>query len=156
MLQPHETLTVDYITFVASEKVLLCTRCSIAVPVKGLDTHLRKAHHVRPQLRRATISRFDSVPAARYFHELVLRPDQSIPLAYLHPPAPGFCCPHCPEGKTINWDQMRQHAKAKHNIRAPDCVKDQSRYECYLQSWTKHSPRYLVVTQDNRPSRQED
>jgi hypothetical protein len=75
MLQPHETLTVDYITFVASEKVLLCTRCSIAVLVKGLDTYLRKAYHVRPQLRRAMILRFDSVPAAQYFHELVLCPD---------------------------------------------------------------------------------
>jgi hypothetical protein len=51
---------------------------------------------------------------------------------------------------------MRQHAKTKHNIRAPDCVKDQSRYECYLQSWTKHSPRYWVVFQDDNPSQQED
>lgn len=51
---------------------------------------------------------------------------------------------------------MRQHAKTKHNIRAPDCVKDQSRYECYLQSWTKHSPRYWVVVQGNNPSQQED
>jgi hypothetical protein len=156
MLQQQEPLTVDYITFVASDNVLICTRCSIAVPAKGLDTHLRKAHHVPTKLRRATISRFDSVPAAQYFHDLVLRPDQSTPLAYLLPPAPGFCCPHCPEGKTISWDQMRQYAKTKHNIRAPDCVKDQSRYECYLQSWTKYSPRYWVVTQDNDPSQQED
>jgi hypothetical protein len=104
MLQPHEPLTVDYITFVVSEKVLLCTRCSIAVLVKGLDTYLRKAYYVRPQLRRATISRFDSVPAAQYLYKLVLRLDQSRPLAYLLLPAPGFCCLHCLEGKTINWD----------------------------------------------------
>jgi hypothetical protein len=68
-------LTVDYIISVASEKVLICARCSIAVLVKGLDTHLRKAHHVPPKLRQATISRFDSVPAAQYFYNLVLRLD---------------------------------------------------------------------------------
>jgi hypothetical protein len=50
---------------------------------------------------------------------------------------------------------MRQHAKAEHNISAPKCVQDQSRYECYLQSWTKYSPKYWVVARDNSSSQQE-
>jgi hypothetical protein len=50
---------------------------------------------------------------------------------------------------------MRQHAKAEHNISAPECVQDQSRYECYLQSWTKYSPKYWVVARDNSSSQQE-
>jgi hypothetical protein len=102
MLQPHEPLTVDYITFVASEKVLLCTRCSIAVLVKGLDTYLQKAYYVRPQLQRTIILRFNSVPAAQYFYKLVLCLDQLILLTYLLLLAPRFCCLHYLEGKTIN------------------------------------------------------
>jgi hypothetical protein len=154
ILNQHEAIALDYVTFVASEKVIVCTLCRIAIPVAGLDTHLRTYHHVPSKLRRMTIARFDSVPAAQTFKDLVPRQDGSTPLSYLSPPAPGFCCPHCTQGQTINWDQMRRHAKAEHNISAPECVQDQSRYECYLQSWTKYSPKYWVVTQDNSASKQ--
>jgi hypothetical protein len=133
VVQEHEPTALDYVTFIASEKVIVCTRCSTAVPVTGLDTHLRTCHHVPFKLRRATIARFDGVPAAQSFNDLVPRQDESTPLSYLPPPAPGFCCPHCTKGKTISWDRMRQHAKAEHNISAPECVQDQSRYECYLR-----------------------
>jgi hypothetical protein len=42
---------------------------------------------------------------------------------------------------------MRRHAKTNHNISAPECFQDQSRYRCHLQSWTKYSPKYWVVDQ---------
>lgn len=121
-------------TFVASENVVVCTPCYTAVPVTDLDTHLRTCHYVPFKLRRATIARFDGVPAAQSFNDLVPRQDGSTPLSYLSPPLPGFRCPHCTEGKTINWDQMRRHAKTNHNISAPECFQDQSRYNCHLQS----------------------
>ncbi|KAF9695526.1 hypothetical protein EKO04_006297 [Ascochyta lentis] len=50
---------------------------------------------------------------------------------------------------------MKRHAKAKHNIGASKCVQEQSKYDCYLQSWTKHSPKYWVVTRDNSSGQQE-
>lgn len=50
---------------------------------------------------------------------------------------------------------MRQRAKAEHDISAPECVQDQSRYECYPQSWTKYSPKYCVVAHANRSGQQE-
>lgn len=50
---------------------------------------------------------------------------------------------------------MKRHAKAKHNIGASECVQEQSKYDCYLQSWTKHSPKYWVVTRDNSSGQQE-
>lgn len=151
----HEPIALDYVTFVASEKVIICTLCRTAVPVTRLDTHLRTYHHVPPKLRRMTMARFDSVPVAQTLNDLVPRQDGSTPLSYLPPPAPGFCCPHCTQGKTINWDQMRRHAKAEHKISAPECVQDRSRYECYLQSWTKYPPKYWVVTQNNCSHQQE-
>ncbi|KAJ6197797.1 hypothetical protein J3E72DRAFT_162894, partial [Bipolaris maydis] len=80
--------------------------------------------------------------------------DRSAPLSYLLPLVPGFCCPHCIKRKPINWDQTRQHAKAKHNITALACLRDQSRYKCYLQSWTKYSPKHWIVTQGNSSSQQ--
>lgn len=46
---------------------------------------------------------------------------------------------------------MRRHAKADHNISAPECFQDRSRYKCHLQSWTKYSPKYWVVNQDDSP-----
>jgi hypothetical protein len=49
---------------------------------------------------------------------------------------------------------MRQHAKVKHNITAPECLRDQSRYKCYLQSWTTYSPKHWVITQSNSSSQQ--
>ncbi|OAL42614.1 hypothetical protein IQ07DRAFT_465673, partial [Pyrenochaeta sp. DS3sAY3a] len=146
---------LDYVTFIASEKVIVCTRCSTAVPVTGLDTHLRTCHHVPIKLRRKTIARFDGVPAAQSFNDLVPRQDGSTPLSYLLPPVPGFSCPHCTERKTINWRRMRQQAKTEHKISAPECAQDQSRYECHLQSWTKYSPKYWVVAQDDSVGRQE-
>lgn len=101
-----------------------------------------------------TTARFDGMPAAQSFEHLVPRPDGSAPLSYLLPPVPGFCCPHCTEKKTINWDRMRQHAKVKHNITAPECLRDQSRYKCYLQSWTTYSPKHWVTSQGNSSSQQ--
>ncbi|EOA82366.1 uncharacterized protein SETTUDRAFT_76814, partial [Exserohilum turcica Et28A] len=151
---PYDLSTLDYITFVPSEKVIICTRCCAAVPVTRLNAHLQTFHHVPFKLRRTTIARFDSIPAAQSFQDLVPRQDRSAPLSYLLPPVPGFCCPHCTEGKTINWDCMRKHAKEKHNISAPKCLRDQSRYKCYLQSWTTYSPKHWVVTQDNSASQQ--
>jgi hypothetical protein len=44
---------------------------------------------------------------------------------------------------------MRKHAKTNHNISAPECFQDQPRYKCYLQSWTKYSPKYWVVDQND-------
>jgi hypothetical protein len=101
-----------------------------------------------------TIARFDGMPAAQSFEDLVPCQDGSAPLSYLLPPVPGFCCPHCTEKKTINWDRMRQHAKVKHNITAPEYLRDQSRYKCYLQSWTTYSPKHWVITQGNSSSQQ--
>ena len=149
-VQEHGPVSLDYVTFVASENVIICTPCYTAVPVTGLNTHLRTCHYVPAKVRRATIARFDGVPAAKSFNDLVPCPDGSSPLSYLGPPMPGFCCPHCSEGKSINWDTMQQHTKKHHNISAPDCLQDRSRYKCYLQSWTKYSPKYWVVTQDDR------
>jgi hypothetical protein len=34
-------------------------------------------------------------------------------------------------------------------------VQEQSKYDCYLQSWTKYSPKYWVVTRDTSSSQQE-
>lgn len=133
-LQEHGPVALDYVTFVASENVVICTPCYTAVPVTGLNTHLRTCHYVPAKVRRATIARFDGVPAAKSFNDLVPRPDGSSPLSYLSPPLPGFRCPHCTEGKTINWDQMRRHAKTNHNISALECFQDDSRYKYYLQS----------------------
>jgi hypothetical protein len=73
IVQEHEQIALDYLTFVASEKVIICTLCCTAVPVTGLDTHLRTCHNVPPKLRLMTIARFDSVPAAQTFHDLVPR-----------------------------------------------------------------------------------
>jgi hypothetical protein len=50
---------------------------------------------------------------------------------------------------------MKRHAKAKHNISASECVQEQSKYDCYLQSWTKYSPKYWVVARDNSSSQRE-
>jgi hypothetical protein len=90
ILQQHEPIALDNVTFVAGEKVIICTRCCTAVPVTGLDTYLRASHHVPPKVRRMAIARFDSVPAAQSFKDLVPRYDRSVPLSYLSPPAPGF------------------------------------------------------------------
>jgi hypothetical protein len=103
ILQEHEQIALDYHTFVASEKVIVCTLCYTAVPVTGLDTYLRTCYNVPLKLRRMTIARFDSVPAAQTFNDLVPRQDGLMPFSYLSAPAPGFCCLHCTEGKTINW-----------------------------------------------------
>jgi hypothetical protein len=51
IVQEHEQIALDYLTFVASEKVIICTLCCTAVPVTGLDTHLRTCHNVPPKLR---------------------------------------------------------------------------------------------------------
>lgn len=58
ILQQHEPIALDYVTFVTSENVIVYTPCCTAVPVTGLDTHLRTCHRVPPKLRRMTIPRF--------------------------------------------------------------------------------------------------
>ncbi|KAF1841287.1 uncharacterized protein K460DRAFT_294033 [Cucurbitaria berberidis CBS 394.84] len=132
----QDAIALDYITFVASEKVTICTRCCTAVPVMGLDTHLRIAHHVPSKLRRMTIARFDGVPAAQFFNDLVPGQGGSTPLLYFPPPVPGFCCPRCTDFKTINWGQMRRHAKTEHDISASECVQDQSKHTVCLRKRT--------------------
>jgi hypothetical protein len=47
-----------------------------------------------------------------------------------------------------NWDQMRRHGKAKHGLTAPECKRDQSKYACFLQSWTTYSQKYWVVNRE--------
>jgi hypothetical protein len=49
---------------------------------------------------------------------------------------------------------MRQHAKAKHNLTAPECKLEQSKYLCFLQSSTTYSPQYWVVGETLDPERQ--
>ncbi|KAH8692551.1 hypothetical protein GQ44DRAFT_744656 [Phaeosphaeriaceae sp. PMI808] len=135
VLKP-DFITLDYITFVANEKVIICTPYHTAVPIKGLDTHLRTTHRVPLKQRRITIAQFEGTPTTQTFNNLVPCKDRSTPLSYLLPPAPRFCCPHCTECKTISWEQIRKHMKGNHNISAPEC--------------TKYSPKYWTVTISNK------
>ena len=43
---------------------------------------------------------------------------------------------------------MRRHGKAKHSLAAPECKRDQSKYACFLQSWTTYSQKYWVVNRE--------
>lgn len=45
----------------------------------------------------------------------------------------GYGCAYCSLFKAINWDNMRQHAKQKHNISAPACLQQKPRMRCALQ-----------------------
>jgi hypothetical protein len=40
---------------------------------------------------------------------------------------------------------MQRHGKVKHGLTAPECKRDQSKYACFLQSWTTYSQKYLVM-----------
>jgi hypothetical protein len=73
LLQQQELITLDYVIFVASEKVIICTLYCTAVPLTGLDTYLRTCYYISPKLRRITIVRFDGVPAAQTLNNLVPR-----------------------------------------------------------------------------------
>jgi hypothetical protein len=44
---------------------------------------------------------------------------------------------------------MRRHGKAKHGLTAPECKRDQSKYACFLQSWTTQSQKYWVVNRED-------
>jgi hypothetical protein len=48
---------------------------------------------------------------------------------------------------------MRQHAKAQHGLTAPECKLEQSKYVCFLQSWTVYSPQYWVVNRKENSER---
>ena len=50
-VQEHGPVSLDYVTFVASENVIICTPCYTAVPVTGLNTHLRTCHYVPAKVR---------------------------------------------------------------------------------------------------------
>ncbi|KAH7390028.1 hypothetical protein BKA66DRAFT_581759, partial [Pyrenochaeta sp. MPI-SDFR-AT-0127] len=59
----YKLTALDYIIFVVSERVIICKPYCTAVPVIGLDTHLRTCHRVPLKLRRMTIARFNNLPA---------------------------------------------------------------------------------------------
>ena len=77
-----------------------------------------------------------------------------MPLSYLSSPVPGFCCPDCTEYKTINWDMMTRHASKEHEIKPPVCLRDQQKFRCYLQYWTKRQLKYWVVTESPAATQQ--
>jgi hypothetical protein len=57
-----------------------------------------------------------------------------------------YSCSRCRDGNKLN----PVHTSAS------ECVQEQSNtIDCYLQSWTKYSPKYWVVARDNSSSQQE-
>jgi hypothetical protein len=149
--QQPDAAASNPLMFVASERVIVCTSCKVAVPFQNLDTHLRVAHKLHFRLRRTIVAQFDGLPAAQTITDLKPRQDASASLSYIAPPTPGYSCAHCSVFKSINWDSMRQHAKKNHCISALDCLRQRPKLTCALQSWTKYSPKYWTVTEFDQP-----
>ncbi|CAG5169071.1 uncharacterized protein ALTATR162_LOCUS6994 [Alternaria atra] len=155
--QQSDNAALNLLTFVAIEQVIICTSWKVAVPFQNLDTHLRVAHKLHFRPRRTIVAQFDGLPAAQTITDLKPRRDGSALLSYLAAPTSGYSCLHCPVFKGISWDHMRQHAKKRHLISAPECLRQKFRLACALQSWTKYSPKYWTVTElDQPPSMRSD
>ncbi|KAK7178263.1 hypothetical protein PSPO01_15690 [Paraphaeosphaeria sporulosa] len=122
------TLAFNPLTFVASERVIVCTPCKVAVPYQHIDTHLRDGHRFRAALRRTIAAQFDGLPAVRNIADLK------------------------PLFKTVNWDRVRRHAKKDHGINAVDCRQRKSEMSYALQSWTKYSRAYWIVDKSDQPA----
>jgi hypothetical protein len=120
--QQSDAAASNPLMFVASERVIVCTSCKVAVPFQNFDTHLRVAHKLHFRTRRTIVAQFHGLPAAQPIADLEPRRDRSAPLSYIAPPTPGYTCVHCSVFKSRSWDSTRKHTKKKHCISAPDCL----------------------------------
>ena len=88
--QRSDAAASNPLMFVASERVIVCTFCKVAVPFQNLDTHLRVAHKLHFRTRRTIVAQFHGLPAAQTIADLEPRRDRSAPLSYIAPPTPGY------------------------------------------------------------------
>jgi hypothetical protein len=99
--------------FVASERVIVCTYCKVAVPFQNLDTHLRVAHKLHFRTGRTIVAQFDGLLAAQNISDLEPRRDRSAPLSYIAPSTFGYTCVHCSVFKSIKLGQYATARKEK-------------------------------------------
>jgi hypothetical protein len=73
-IQQQKPPTIDFLVFDASDKLIICTICSNAVPLKHLDGHLLHIpHRLNHKVWRATVARFVGLPVAQVFEDLAPR-----------------------------------------------------------------------------------
>ena len=63
--QQSNAAALNLLTFVASEWIIVCTSCKVAVPFQNLNTYLRVAYKLPFRLTRTIVVQFNGLLAAQ-------------------------------------------------------------------------------------------